>query len=659
MKRHQSFLEKERKAATDEDRLRLFSDYIIAESRLRRRRYNKAWSAGAFDVRPVRERLFEQAVHMPRRSSGLSEGMVVSPVDALSPGSTVDSRDLPPEGPWWSNYKPCLSPIASMSKDDEMSSRGRTSSRWWESQTGSASVGGGQKVRRSKRESKYMGMPKELREALQRGEIFDDSIQEEPSGQGYGDNEYPEEKSNFETFGIHDEQQPPQMRQSFAVPVSQLPTPRKLDVSRLVTLPPPYPRHYPAVNNSHPDLVSYRTIVRSVSDFQEVSARKKRYRMNMEALRNDHEHKIMDNRHIFRSNTRSQIEDGSITFAEAAEAEESLRLEERDLEKQRVQAEFDSFQDMVLNPLHEMLNDRITEASNCLHELSDKTTTDAQSPDPNRPQEEGDEQPELLEKLTQLKWLFEARENIHREIFGLLSDRNQKFKQIVMLPYQQSNNKDKLRDTEAFFASDERDRRIVFENDALSRHQRFLKTIDNNVARGVEMQLSAFWDIAPGLVETLESIPEDLTTFGGIEIPSDEYEENPSYLSHPLQYLYSLLSHAQKSSYQFIESQTNLLCLLHEAKSGVMVAELKLREYQEVHGANNQPEAVERIKADIAAAIREQEETLTTELKDRVETIEEQWDQALGSNLENTKERIRASLMEDGGWEEIEEDGED
>jgi hypothetical protein len=646
IKRHQIFLDKERLAASDEDRLRVFADYILAESRLRRRRYSHAWTSGNFDVRPVRERLFEQTPHMPQRSSGLQESTIASPV---YPGSPVRASEGRSEAPWWSNYQPCLSPIASMSNNDEMSSRGRAPSRWWESCSGSD--GAARHIERSKRETKYMGLPRELREAMQLGVSQDGSVHGDLSGQ-QATTEYPAEKANPEKFGVYEGEQFSPVNTRSTLPASQQATPRKLDVSRLITLPPPYPRHYPAVNNSHPDLVSYRTLVRSMSDFEEVTARKKRYRVNMEALQKDTEQKILDNRFTFRSNIRAQIEDGSISFAEAAEAEEALKVEEHELEKQRVQAEFDSFQDVVLNPLHEILNERISQANSCLHELGTQITTDGQSLNPNQTQEEGDEQPELLERLTQLKWLFEARENNHREVFALLSERNEKFKAIVMLPYRQTNNKIKMRDTEAFFAADDHERRVAFESEALTRHQNFLEIIDANVGRGVEVQLSAFWDIGPDLLEVLQSIPDDLRTFEGIEIPDAELTENPSYHRFPLQYLYSLLSHAERSTYQFIESQTNLLCLLHEAKTGVMAGEFKLREMQNNSDSKG---PASNFKEEIARAKSEQEKALTLELKDKVSTIEEQWLEALGSHLESMKQRIKSCLIEDGGWDDMEQ----
>src|SRR5690606_22265771 len=120
-------------------------------------------------------------------------------------------------------------------------------------------------------------------------------------------------------------------------------------------------------------------------------------------------------------------------------------------------------------------------------------------------------------------------------------------------------------------------RRVEYETEALQRIEQFMDVIEENVKRGVETHLSAFWDIAPPLLDLVQQIPDDLDNLR-IKIPPAEYQENPSYHEFPLQYLYSLLCHAEKSTYQFIESQTNLLCLLHEVKSGVMTTSCRLTE---------------------------------------------------------------------------------
>ena len=449
-----------------------------------------------------------------------------------------------------------------------------------------------------------------------------------------------------------------------------------LDVSRLVTLPPPYPRHYPAVQNQHPDLLSYRTLVRAVSDLTELGSRRTRYTSSIEALHKDSQARAAENRQNFRINIQAQIQEGSISYAEAAEAEAAMKSAELAAEKSRVQAEFDSFQDVILNPLHDLLNDRISQTTHHISELRGKLLNDAQLHNPNETQSAGDERPELLEQLTQLKWLFEAREQLHREVFSLLTERNAKYQAIVTLPYQQAGNHDKVRETTAFFTRDTQDRTIAFESAVLERHQAFLSVIEENVLRGVEAQLSAFWDIAPGLLAICNKIPDQNpqhfaapeggsggSTWTGIQIPREEIEENPSYRRFPMQYLYSLLHHAERSTYQFIESQVNLLCLLHEARTGVMLAKVKCWEVGRLAeegqagppaaaaAAGGESAGLEEVKREAQYKRECEERALTADLKDRVATVEGQWTEALGSAIVGTREWVTGWLVDEGGWD--------
>jgi len=256
--------------------------------------------------------------------------------------------------------------------------------------------------------------------------------------------------------------------------------------------------------------------------------------------------------------------------------------------------------------------------------------------------------PELLEYLTQLKWLFETRENIHKEIFRLLSERNDKYKAIVLLPYHQVSNLDKIRDTENFFARDSLERRRRFYEQSLGRYQDFVKLIADNVGQEVDLQSSAFWDIAPGLLDLVQKLPDDLDHLGPIAIPEAEYVENPVYYKFPQQYLYTLLDHAEKSTYQFIESQINLHCLLHEVKGSLLGAECRTAEARRARDLLEGPVT----GADPEAVKEAQEASATAELKQQVTMIEQQWLEALGSALQGKKEQVRAFLQSVGGWDE-------
>ena len=283
-------------------------------------------------------------------------------------------------------------------------------------------------MERSKRESKYMGMPRELRESLQ-WEGHDQSTSSQTSsrtGKGnqqhaYGPNEYPPEKVGWHEEGSISPSQPPPMSYS---PALVTPNPRHLDVSRLVTLPPPYPRHHPAVNNNHPDLTAIRVSVRALSDFSEVEKVKHQFQNADEQARNDAKYLSTQRKKELRADIQRQIEAGTMSYSDAAKSEETFAASEADATKAATKESFELFQSAVVAPVNDLLMDRVLKSTELFEELRGQLFVDANTQDPNATQEEGDEQPELLEKLTLLKWIFEAREGLHKELFELLSDRN-------------------------------------------------------------------------------------------------------------------------------------------------------------------------------------------------------------------------------------------
>lgn len=681
IERHRNFAEREAAAANDSERLYLFTQFMLAESRIRRDQYAAVFEEDDIDVGDLTQGLFlstprpgnvqnsqqdSQASAFSPRDRNISSSSIQdthsrrgsSVIDQVHESpitrSTDSSPQKRPESSWWNDYVPCLSPIASMSivtGHDEMDSRGRAPSRWWEDNSGGSRSGDAFKVlERSKRESKYMGLPREARNSPalhENGTSSSSNGLRQQNGRSsrqtvYAPNEYPPEKGGWEenTLSLP----PPPLYPPTPHSAPYTPDPRKLDVSRLVTLPPPHPRHHPAVNNNHPDLADVRAVVRSLHDFGEVEMIKESFCSQMQDRRQRAESWCKHQRSLHSQDVQFRIEQGDICEEEFDQAVLDFELKMNQSEKETTQADFDLFQKVVVSPLHAIFSDRITQATSSFDELSSRLFTDAQQHSPNMPQEEGDEQPELLEKLTQLKWLFEARETLHRETYDLLSERNEKYKVIVLLPYKQSRNQDKLKEANSFFAQDARDRQLTFEKAVSSRAEEFVTVIEVNVMRGVEVQLSAFWDIAPSLLKVLQKIPRQLRGFE-IQIPLNEYTENPSYYEHPMQYLYSLLGHAEKSTYQFIESQINLLCLLHEAKEGALMARCRVEETTFTTEGRWDGEGKKRWE----------EKRLTDDLKEKVGVVEGQWKEALGEELLSVRERIREWLLEEGGWNEDEE----
>ncbi|KAH0550989.1 hypothetical protein GP486_007648, partial [Trichoglossum hirsutum] len=704
IERHNSFTKLEAAAKTDRDRVELFAEFIVKESRIRRERYAAAMDSMGSEILELTRDLFRPPVVGVRRASGgLSPSSSVGsdwprdpsqvtsshhgslsaavhgpyPSSPRAPHPSNPPPDSPagsigsnsqnrPESAWWGQYMPSLSPIPSLSVSDmpdEMSSRGRAPSRWWEaSQEGSIGIGG-RVFERSRRESKYMGVPREARESLQwevegrstssSGRASGKTASGPPATQNgwYSMNEYPPEKVDLDEQAVTaviplppPPPRPPLPAQVSAPPPPPPPPPvqqqhrpsssgseaNKLDVSRLITLPPPHPRHHPAVNNSHPDLTAFRTIVRSLGDFAEIQTVRDEHAVKSEQLQEETRKESRRRNSLVRGDIQRKVAAGSMSYAEAARVEAELEAEGKEEKRKWAQAEFDRFQNDVVKVLNAMLLQRITTATASFDQLRGKLFVDAQERSPNMTQEEGDEQPELLEKLTLLKWLFEVREALHREVYDLLSERNEKYKVMVLTPYRLSGKEDKIREAESFFLKDGQDRKAAFEKETLKRLEEFVEVIEQNVVRGVEVQLSAFWDIAPPLLDVIKKIPQDPRCVAGfgIQIPAAEYEENPSYHEHPLQYLYSLLCHAEKSTYQFIESQTNLLCLLHEVKSAVAAANCKVLE-----SAGNSSSSSSSGGGGVVIVEdlrREEEKRLTDDLKEKVRTVEEQWKEALG-----------------------------
>jgi len=671
IERFAAFAHSEAAAATDAERVRLFAEFFVNESRIRRERYGAAIGAMGSEVLDLTRDLFRPMPARRESVNSATSGTVELTPQSSEPrshrgssssgfaghgqgSSATTPSSIPPSSPtvgpassnpnWQSsNYMPSLSPILSMSVSDaldEEDSRGRPASRWWEADSADAASG---RLERSKRESKYMGVPKEAREALQ----WVDDAHSSPAGPSNrnSSHDYPPEK-----VGWHEEQvatPQPQFRNSMhsvSTPTPTTPNPDHLDVSRLVTLPPPYPRHHPAVNNNHPELTETRNILRILSDLTEVNAIRERFKQGSAKVRADAAEAAKQRRQNLRENLHEEISSGSIGYAEAAAIEADAKNEEQNKLKELEKKDFDDFQTDVVVPINEILQARITQSTELFNSLRGRLFEETRGSNPNLPQEEGDEQPELLEKLTLLKWIFEARETLHRSLYDLLTDRNDRYRDMVLVPYKLAGQEDKVVSAKAFFEDDGRKRALAYAEEVLRRTQEFRDVVEETVVRGVEVQLSAFWDIAPPLKRVLDKIPADMEGFY-IQIPPSEYSENPSYHDHPLQYLFSLLLHAEKSTYQFMESQTNLLCLLHEVKEACVSAKTKAMECD-----GRDPSRVEEIK-------REEGMRLTDDLKEKVRVVQDQWVSALGETVDGVKERVGGWLLETGGWDESFEEG--
>lgn len=680
LERHQKFVEQEAAANSDGERLELFANFMVHESRLRRDRYSAAYNAMAGDIIDLTRDMWrshsssKRAITPSTSISSLEQGVSTwasdrhgAPSSASSmaeftpgtdAGSQCDPADLEQSESqrWEDRYKPSLSPIPSMAVStvpDEDSSRGRAPSRWWE-ESASGSSGRGQKVERSQRETKYMGVnPAKLQETAEPAPNL--SRQTPTPGAStqtfqYGPNEYPPEKTGWHDNGDFETPLATPAKTAERKPSTSGIEP--LDVSRLVTLPPPYPRHHPAVNNNHPSLSSFRSEHRILADHSDVQAIKDGYLDEDWTQLQQHQEMNKERRSKLRSTIQESVMAGNMSFADAAKAEEEFEAEEADRGKAQARANFDLFEARVAHPLNTLLTAKIQKANASIDQLRAELESRNEVADPNQAQEEGDEQPERLEKLTLLKWLFEAREQLHKEMFDLHASRSEKYSEVILTPYRISRQQAKIDEATSFFARDSRDRQSTFARESHTRFESLLNIFEKNVTRGVEDQLSAFWDIAPGLLGVVQQVSPESPGFQ-IEIPPREYKENLAYQRFPLQYLFTVLNHAEKSAYQFIESQTNMLCLLHEVRTAAMRSSLRLGELLSVAELPaEEAGAREELRTRTERARAEEEERLDGDLKEKVGEVERQWREALGDGLDECKSRVRVCLEESGGWED-------
>ncbi|KAF2478475.1 hypothetical protein BDY17DRAFT_349977 [Neohortaea acidophila] len=684
LERHRAFIESEAAASCDEDRLQLFASFIVNESRLRRDRYATAYNAMAGDIVDLTRDMWRSYAQQSKRTitpstshssidpthpSWASDGQQgaaygndpssASSLGEFTPGSELggfiasdEALERAESHQRAETFKPSLSPIPSMnvsSTADEESSRGRTPSRWWDnSNSGSNSVGKPERIEKSHRETKYMGVnPAALQdheETSSRNSRHTGSTPG-PSGESFklGPNEYPPEKVGWQQS---DDIETPVPTPGHA---RRLSTPHdgSLDVSRLVTLPPPYPRHYPAVKNKHPLLADLRGEYRALADHTEISEIKDAYASQHATMQDQQDEAEQERRKQLRSNIQDRISDGTMSYAEAAQAEADFEQEEAERSKAVTKSAFDVFEASLAHPLNALLTARLEKANAGIDRLRVDLESRNEVRDPNQAQEEGDELPERLEKLTLLKWLFEAREQMHKEMYDLHADRSLKYSEVILTPFRKARQQKKIEQAEAFFVKDGGDRQLSFAKKSLQRFDDLQQIIETNVTRGVEEQLSAFWDIAPGLLEVIQHIPAEVSGVA-IQIPEQEFAENPAYLHHPLQYLYTLLSHAQKSAYQFIESQTNLLCLLHEVRTARAKSQSRLVEIEE--RSRNVDDVLR--KPEMRKGRLEREEVLTEDLKEKVGEVERQWNEALGEELEACKSKVKMFLEGSEGWED-------
>lgn len=404
----------------------------------------------------------------------------------------------------------------------------------------------------------------------------------------------------------------------------------RLDILPLLTLLPPYPRAYPAVNNCHPELASFRDLVRSLNDLEELQQVSKEFAASSQREKESSAMEARKRRHQHSEAVQKLYQEGKINYEQVDAMDRDFESDENDRKVADLKEQFDRFQKEVVDVVHSGLMERIALASEAYDQVQAEVLAGSADSANNR-DKEGEEIPELLEKLTLLKWLFDLKEILYREVHELLKDRNRRYKELIVTPFYNTRQGDRIREAEEFFTKDEQARRIDNDKASLTRFEKFLEVMEENVLKGVEVQISCFWDIAPLVSECFEKIPHDLSNVQPI-VPPEEAHVNPGYEENPLMYLKEKVYFAERSCYQFVEAQTNLLCLLHEVKTSLAKANWRLKNSEgKTAGPGEFSES-------------EEERRLTDDLKEKVKLLESEWKEAIGNQFYEVQERLERQV---------------
>lgn len=616
-RRYREMLAAEDAALMEPDKLRIFLAFLTKECKTRMDMYPDTVNT------PDHQKLARITAILTDAPESIHSLTPVSPVNIADLEDDDMDMDSPPSRPrretnWWGQNNTSLDRRIM----DEESSRGRTSSRWWETSHGSVSesmayrsdglpdddmsLGYG---RRSKR---YPKAPRaSLREIAECMNTPRNSVQGGPNASNpasyMGSAAYPPDRktqSRSRSRPAHSRSRAASRRR---------PIKTNLDIAPLLTLLPPFPKEFPAVNNAHPSLEIFRNLVRTLNQLDSLKTLHDTFTQWQEQHKETYNSAALKRRNAQVERIQSLYATSRRTVDYNAVEKLNLAFEASELQHrtQFLQKEFDHFSSTVVDNAHRDLHERITAATAAYNDLSaliesptsSTPANNASSNSGNNDSNETDEPAELHEKLTALKWLFDVREQLHKHIYELLTQRNNMYKTLVTTPLQDT------RAAEDFFRRDSEKRAAEHEKGRNTRHSQFVAFVETQVTRGVESARSQYWDIAPLVQESLSKIPENLVNVIPI-VPPEEAHQYPELVQAPMLYLQRKLKLARDAMYGIVEQQTELLCLLHDVKSRGEV----------------------------------EEERLTRDLKEKVGMVEDEWREGLGVLFDAVRRRVDAEV---------------
>jgi hypothetical protein len=603
-RRYREVLLAEDTAKSESEKLRVFLDFVEKECRLRIMFYPAA------DPQDL-QRL--EAVAAAAKA-GKNPPMLtpVSPEDV----DMVNAEKTPrAESTWWGFPESSVSAYEARIAEEE-SSRGRTSSRWWES-AGSGtcssekivrsdgndddSVYGSAYPRRSKRYSKTKRQS--LREIAEFVTTPRNSTNPNDPSSFMGSAMFPPDRKQSSVSVSRSRSRAPQRRRKTPVTTS-------LDIAPLLTLLPLWPKEYPSINNSHPTLSVFRNLVRTLNDLTPLTSLQSRFTAKLQSQQTAFTADSQRRRISQAERIQTLYSHGDVNFDEMERLNLDFESSESQIHHEAKEEEFHLYDREIVTPCHRDLHERISAATAAYADIVSLI---------RGPPKEGEcEPPELLEYLTALKWVFDVREMLHREVYALLTQRGERYKALLLESSDRRHSQ-----TVSFFTADAQRRQEEFLTARLARYRQFADFIEGEVTRGVEESRSRFWEIAPLVMESCEKIPlEELRNVTPI-VPPEEYIDHPEWVEMPMRYLERKLTEAEGAMKGLgVEEGEGLLCLLHGVKSAVV-----------------------RVRGEIEAVDMEAEERkLTGDLKEKVGMVEEEWRVGLGSTLEKVCANVKREL---------------
>ncbi|PWW76783.1 hypothetical protein C7212DRAFT_363745 [Tuber magnatum] len=399
IERHREMIRLEATASTDEERMGLWLDFVLNECKLRKERYSRVVGK----MRPslatkLGSAFSEETQQNLTPVSPVMKGMAGEDVEMEN---TQESRRRP-ETQWWGQHltgdsfgggNPMGAALEARIRDEE-SSRGRTSSRWWEASAEGGSVSDHLAVRSDGMGDDEFGMARSSHRYARTPRASLREIAEHVttprSSQFPGDPAsyaarpaYPPDRKTMSTS--RSRSRPPHSQSRTHTPVRPVKT--NLDIAPLLTLLPPYPRVYPAVNNAHPQLAVFRNLVRTLNDLSPVtgikadfnaasSTRKETFTIESLKRRNQHSEYIQS---LYSAPSGNKTQK-RLSFGQLETLNTDFQNRENALSEESLKSEFDLFQSQVVDAVHTELQERISAASAAYSDLSAEIIANADNP---------------------------------------------------------------------------------------------------------------------------------------------------------------------------------------------------------------------------------------------------------------------------------------